>query len=119
MTMNCISPNEAQISIYIIYMLLLSATNLCLCQHRPVVYGPILEQVQCKMMNMSTDWALLGAGWWWWWGGGAAIWCVIDTSLTNNVSSQQCRAADIQPPRGAGLYLDTWTRYLVYIHRLM
>ena len=64
------------------------------------------------MMNMSTDWALLG-------GGGAAIWCVIDTSLTNNVSSQHCRAANIQPPRGAGLYLDTWTRYLVYIHRLM
>ena len=50
MTMNCISSNEAQISIYIIYMMLLSATNLCLCQHQLVVYGPILEQVQCKML---------------------------------------------------------------------
>ena len=80
MTMNCISPNEAQISIYIIYMMLLSATNLCLCQHQLVVYGPILEQVQCKCC-----WALLVV-WCWWWCG-AAICCVIDTSLTNNVST--------------------------------
>ena len=107
MTMNCISPNEAQISIYIIYMLLLSATNLCLCQHRPVVYGPILEQVQCKMMNMSTDW-----WWWWWWGCNLVCdWHELD---------KQCQQSAVpgsqhQPPRGAGLYLDTWTRYLVYI----
>ena len=86
MTMNCISPNEAQISIYIIYMMLLSATNLCLCQHQPVVYGPILEQVQCKMLLGAAGAGLGGGG-----GGGgvggAAIWCVIDTSLTNNVST--------------------------------
>ena len=74
---------------------------------QPVVYGPILEQVQCKM--------LLGAGGGGGGGGGVGLQSVV--WLTRAWQTMSALPGSQHPPAAGSrtVYLDTGTVYLFYI----
>ena len=107
MTMNCISPNEAQISIYIIYMLLLSATNLCLCQHQQWCMGLFLSRYNVKWWT----WALTGRCWVL--GGGGVVGLQFGVWLTRAWQTMSAVSSAGQPTSSRRGEPDcTWTHGL-------